>query len=449
MEKNDIIKCSFKEHLNSNANIYCSYCKIFMCNKCEKHHSELFTNHELFTLNKDIKEIFTGFCKEENHFDKLEYFCKTHNQLCCAACIVKIKTKGKGQHTDCNVCTIEDIKLDKKNSLQKNINYLKNLFSSLEESIKELKKSLEKLDKNKEELKIQIQKIFTNIRNEINNREDELLNEVDKEFNKKCFNETSIKEYEKLPNDVKIQLEKGNKIVDNWNDETKLSLLIYECLNIENNIKNIENLNSNIMNYASLNKEIVFEPDTEEIKKLLNSIKNFGEIFKKDDFQKSPIILNNYKDYSLSGENKNIITKIGENCYRGTLILNELSKNEEYSWKIKIINSFDNNHFYIGLASSDFNTNEDYRYCGWYLYCWNSTLNSGPPFNYHSKETNLKKVENEVIINMNMKTRTLKFIIDNEDKGESYSNIPFDKPLYPAVFLYYTNDSIQFIKLNK
>ena len=35
-----------------------------------------------------------------------------------------------------------------------------------------------------------------------------------------------------MPNNAKIQLEKGNKIVNNWNDE-KLSLLIYECLNIE------------------------------------------------------------------------------------------------------------------------------------------------------------------------------------------------------------------------
>jgi len=126
-----------------------------------------------------------------------------------------------------------------------------------------------------------------------------------------------------------------------------------------------------------------------------------------------------------------------------------LKINEEFSWKIKIINSHGNNHFYIGLASSDFNINEDYMHCGWYLYCWNSTLNSGPPFNYKKKESNLKKVENEIIINMNMKTRTLKFIIDNEEKGKSYSNIPIDKPLYPAIYMYYTKDSIQFIKLNK
>ncbi len=42
-----------------------------------------------------------------------------------------------------------------------------------------------------------------------------------------------------------------------------------------------------------------------------------------------------------------------------------------------------------------------------------------------------------------MKTRSLKFIIDNEDKGESYTNIPIEKPIFPAVLLYNTNDSIE------
>ena len=48
---------------------------------------------------------------------------------------------------------------------------------------------------------------------------------------------------------------------------------------------------------------------------------------------------------------------------------------------------------------------------------------------------------------MNMKKRTLKFIIDNEDKGDSYINIPIDKPLFPAVLLYHTNDSVEIIEV--
>ena len=47
---------------------------------------------------------------------------------------------------------------------------------------------------------------------------------------------------------------------------------------------------------------------------------------------------------------------------------------------------------------------------------------------------------------MNMNKRTLKFIINNEDKGESYNDIPLDKPLTPAICLCSTNDSVEIIE---
>ncbi len=47
---------------------------------------------------------------------------------------------------------------------------------------------------------------------------------------------------------------------------------------------------------------------------------------------------------------------------------------------------------------------------------------------------------------MNMNKRTLKFIINNEDKGESYSDIPIDKPLFPSVCLSNKNDSIEILE---
>ena len=60
------------------------------------------------------------------------------------------------------------------------------------------------------------------------------------------------------------------------------------------------------------------------------------------------------------------------------------------------------------------------------------------------------KVENEyetkpydIIIIINSDKRTIKFIINGEDKEELYSNIPTDKPLHPAVFLFHKDDSIE------
>ena len=44
---------------------------------------------------------------------------------------------------------------------------------------------------------------------------------------------------------------------------------------------------------------------------------------------------------------------------------------------------------------------------------------------------------------MNMNNRTLRFIIDDEDNGDSYTNIPINKPLVPIVFLYSKDDSVE------
>ena len=49
-----------------------------------------------------------------------------------------------------------------------------------------------------------VQKIFTKLRNCLNDREDELLLEIDKKYNKLFLNEEIIKEIDKFPNKIKI-----------------------------------------------------------------------------------------------------------------------------------------------------------------------------------------------------------------------------------------------------
>ena len=131
-------KCSSINHKKNDAFTFCQDCKIYMCKKCESFHSELFQNHHQFNL-KEIKEkdeIFTGLCNEKNHLIELEYFCKTHNKLCCTKCITKIKNNEIGQHTDCTISTLKEIKEEKINTLKNNINKLEKLSLNINESIK-------------------------------------------------------------------------------------------------------------------------------------------------------------------------------------------------------------------------------------------------------------------------------------------------------------------------
>ena len=69
-----------------------------------------------------------------------------------------------------------------------------------------------KIIEEKEKIKTEIQKIFTKLRSEINNREDKLIEETDKIFDK-LIKEDTIKNCEKLPNKIKLILDKNQT----WN----------------------------------------------------------------------------------------------------------------------------------------------------------------------------------------------------------------------------------------
>ena len=276
-----IYKCSMTEHSEIDSISFCVECKIYMCNKCDKYHSELFKNHNQYKLNDyDITDIFTGLCTDENHFVDLQYFCQNHNKLCCAKCITKIKSKENGHHTDCNICLIEDIENTKKNKLKENIKCLDDLSINLDKTIKDIKIIYEKISIKKEELKKNVQIIFTKLRNCLNNREDELLLDIDKIYKDNFLDEDIIKLCEKLPNKINNSLKKGRKLIDdNWKKDNKLNKLINDCLEIEKNIEEINKINETIKKMKT-NKEIKFLSNEDEINQICESIKKFGKIKK-------------------------------------------------------------------------------------------------------------------------------------------------------------------------
>ena len=57
-------------------------------------------------------------------------------------------------------------------------------------------------------------------------------------------------------------------------------------------------------------------------------------------------------------------------------------------------------------------------------------------------------MNDKIIIVMYMNKRVIKFLINNkdEDKRESYTDIPIDKPLFPSVCLYNINDYVEILE---
>ena len=154
-----------------------------------------------------------------------------------------------------------------------------------------------KINDDKDQLKIKIQNAFTKIRNALNEREDQLLLEINNIFDSRYFNEDIIKKSQNLPNKIKISLKNCKDIPENeWNNENKINLLINNCINIENYITNINIINEKINKYNKYNiikiKLFPFDDD-DEFNKILDNIKAIWYIDIISVFYDSWIINNN------------------------------------------------------------------------------------------------------------------------------------------------------------
>ena len=90
--------------------------------------------------------------------------------------------------------------------------------------------------------------------------------------------EKIIKEGEKLPNKIKISLEKGKSIDNDWNNN-KLGSILNICINIEDNIKNMNLIIDGIKKYK-INNDIKSEFNIEDEKydNFIKHIESLGNI---------------------------------------------------------------------------------------------------------------------------------------------------------------------------
>ena len=123
-------------------------------------------------------------------------------------------------------------------------------------------------------------------------------------------------------------------------------------------------------------------------------------------------------------------------------------------WNVKILKSRNNNGYeiYVGVAPSEIrqNNSANHEKCGWYLDCFDSTLRSGPPYNYRNKVYGPRKEDGEYVrtestigVVMDTAKGELSFALNGVNLGVAYERIPLDKPLVPCVLLKEGNDSVE------
>ena len=167
-----------------------------------------------------------------------------------------------------------------------------------------------------------------------------------------------------------------------------------------------------------------------------------------------PDYVDGNRKYTVDVKNPRIATFIGGNWC--TIIGNTpLPLNKVTSWNIKILKSYNNgSNIYVGVAPSNINQNKDdnSNKCGWYFYCFHSTLTSGPPHNYWDKDYGPRKGDGQYVhtgdsvgVVMDMEKGELSFVLDGVNHGVAYEGIPLDKPLVPCVLLLWPGDSVELV----
>ena len=300
----------------------------------------------------------------------------------------------------------------------------------------------------KENVKLKISKIFTKLRNIVNEREEYLLTQIDKIFEKSFFKEDLIRKGEKIPNQIKNLMENRNLINEEWDNKILIER-INDCINIENNIKNIFEIKEKIKYCNSKIIEINFNPEKELPPEIIEYIKKFGEILNSE--------RNNLNFRFIPGNNYTInkngllaIKNNGGNSFN-CLILGdkEIPKNKVSQWRIKI-NKNKNPEIgidiLIGIGPSKFKGRmQDEVWC-----ILANNLNNvglrmkGKSLDYRYNKVQIKQDDIVTVIVDRIKGN-LSFYLNDINLGIVCSNIPSYEELYPAIILYEQGQNVEIV----
>ncbi|VDI59110.1 Hypothetical predicted protein [Mytilus galloprovincialis] len=189
---------------------FCPQCEDFLCGACQNHHkvAKLLISHQTISIVEYMK--LPTFIKNVNikcadHENIFEFYCKTHDNLCCKQCLIT-------SHNDCNEITlIEDLlsmsALQKTSALNDIEQILKCLSTNIHTAIDDRKRHLDEIQQQKDNLLGKIKEKREEINNLLDLLEKSLLqelSEVEKESSQKM--EMVIKELEERSSII-IQLQ--------------------------------------------------------------------------------------------------------------------------------------------------------------------------------------------------------------------------------------------------
>lgn len=180
-------------------------------------------------------------------------------------------------------------------------------------------------------------------------------------------------------------------------------------------------------------------------------------------WKECPGTVNYPRRYSVSGADRRIATMV-----KATRTTNDMStvlgdtpipKEAICEWSVQILNARRGAGccILVGVApvTTDQNMERNFEKCGWYYYCFDSNISSGPPHRLCRRPYGPRKqvgtyVKEGDVVGIVFDTSsgvygTLSFVLGGVNRGVAVEGIPLDVPLVPAAILLLSNDSIMFM----
>lgn len=173
-------------------------------------------------------------------------------------------------------------------------------------------------------------------------------------------------------------------------------------------------------------------------------------------WEECPDYVRRKRRYTLDPRNSNIAVCENYDFSRTIIGNTAIPLNSITSWRVRIINSKNNDgkKIWVGIVPQNIDLNSIER-IGWYLDCFNSALYSGPPHNYKNWEYGERKemgnyvhIKSTVDVQMNTVRGELSFSINKKDYEAAYEGIPLDEPLVASAILCFGGDSVELALLD-
>ncbi|VDH98157.1 Hypothetical predicted protein [Mytilus galloprovincialis] len=264
--------------LNKSAEEYCPQCEEFLCTECSEHHklSKLLKSHQTITVDKYNK--LPSFIKQmsqncEEHDSFLEVYCKSHDSLCCKRCLIS-------SHKECKeTIFVEDfLALSSRHqsaALDNVEKVLKDLDDNICFAIKDRNRNLTELREQKRVIAEQIKEKRQQIKTFLNNLEEaitEKLSATEKEY---CLEIEKV--IEKL-NERKKKVDEIKNDVESMKQFASNLQIFMGTKKFEENVSTTELNVQSLFDNASLDNITMVCTLNENLNRLINDIKTFGDI---------------------------------------------------------------------------------------------------------------------------------------------------------------------------